>query len=253
MEPAIALLTMRFLAPAQLTRPGRADTVKKVVIIEDHKILREGLKSMLSGNLLMQVVGEAGEGVEAIQCVQTLNPDLVLLDLSMPKMNGIAVLKEIKSNTPQVKILLLTMHESEEHILEGFKAGADGYCLKDVGRTELLAAMQSVLEGKRYLSPGISGKVLEGYIDDRRVLKTVSSFERLTSREIEILKLIGEGFKNHEIAEHLDISIKTVEKHRSNLMEKLDLHNSSALTAYAIQKGLVTKVPVPRGEPGSTT
>jgi DNA-binding NarL/FixJ family response regulator len=226
--------------------------VKKVVIIEDHKILREGLKSMLSGNQLMHVVGEAGEGMEALRCVQKVNPDLVLLDLSMPKMDGISVLKEIKNRSPHVKILLLTMHESEEHILEGFKAGADGYCLKDVGGGELLAAMQAVLEGKRYLSPGISGKVLEGYLDDRRVLKTVSSFERLTTREVEILKLIGEGFKNQQIAEHLDISVKTVEKHRSNLMEKLDLHNSSALTAYAIQKGLVNRMPAPGGGAGPT-
>lgn len=222
--------------------------MKKVVIIEDHKILREGLKSMLSGNMLMEVAGEAGEGPEAIRCVQNVNPDLVLLDLSIPEMDGISVMKEIKSRNPHVKILVLTMHESEEHILEGFKAGADGYCLKDVGGSELLAAMRVVLEGKRYLSPGISAKVLEGYIDDRRVLKTVSSFERLTTREIEILRLIGEGNKNQEIAERLDISVKTVEKHRSNLMEKLDLHNSSALTAYAIQKGLVTKMPTPRGD-----
>ena len=222
--------------------------MKKVVIIEDHKILREGLKSMLAGNQLMKVVGEAGEGMEAIRCVQKQQPDLVLLDLSMPKMNGISVMKEIKSRSPEVKILVLTMHEQEEHIIEGFKAGADGYCLKDVGGSELIAAMQAVLEGRRYLSPGISGKVLEGYLEDRRVLKTVSSFERLTAREVEILKLVGEGYKNQEIAEHLDISVKTVEKHRSNLMEKLDLHNSSALTAYAIQKGLVAKSAATHGE-----
>jgi DNA-binding NarL/FixJ family response regulator len=136
--------------------------------------------------------------------------------------------------------LVLTVHESEEYILEVFKSGADGYCLKDASHSELLVAIKSVLSGKRFISPGISGKVLGGYLDDSETLKSSSSWDSLTQREREILKLVGEGYKNKEIADYLCISAKTVEKHRSNIMEKLDLHTASALTAYAIKKGLVT-------------
>lgn len=214
---------------------------KKIVIAEDQKILREGLKSLLSSSDDFEVVGEAEDGLNAVRCVEKFSPELLLLDLSMPKMSGISAIKEIKSQFTETKILVLTVHESEEYILEVFKSGADGYCLKDASHSELLMAIKSVLSGKRYISPGISGKVLEGYLDDRETLKSSSSWDSLTQREREILKLVGEGYKNKEIADYLCISAKTVEKHRSNIMEKLDLHTASALTAYAIKKGLVTK------------
>lgn len=214
---------------------------KKIVIAEDQKILREGLKSLLSSSDDFEVVGEAEDGLNAVRCVEKFTPELLLLDLSMPKMSGISAIKEIKSQFTETKILVLTIHESEEYILEVFKSGADGYCLKDASHSELLVAIKSVLSGKRYISPGISGKVLEGYLDDRETLKTSSSWDSLTQREREILKLVGEGYKNKEIADYLCISAKTVEKHRSNIMGKLDLHTASALTAYAIKKGLVTK------------
>jgi DNA-binding NarL/FixJ family response regulator len=214
---------------------------KKIVIAEDQKILREGLKSLLSSSDDFEVVGEAEDGLNAVRCVEKFTPELLLLDLSMPKMSGISAIKEIKSQFTETKILVLTVHESEEYILEVFKSGADGYCLKDASHSELLVAIKSVLSGKRYISPGISGKVLEGYLDDRETLKSSSSWDSLTQREREILKLVGEGYKNKEIADYLCISAKTVEKHRSNIMGKLDLHTASALTAYAIKKGLVTK------------
>ena len=214
---------------------------KKIVIAEDQKILREGLKSLLSSSDDFEVVGEAEDGLNAVRCVEKYTPELLLLDLSMPKMSGISAIKEIKSQFTETKILVLTVHESEEYILEVFKSGADGYCLKDASHSELLMAIKSVLSGKRYISPGISGKVLEGYLDDRETLKSSSSWDSLTQREREILKLVGEGYKNKEIADYLCISAKTVEKHRSNIMGKLDLHTASALTAYAIKKGLVTK------------
>ena len=214
---------------------------KKIVIAEDQKILREGLKSLLSSSDDFEVVGEAEDGLNAVRCVEKFSPELLLLDLSMPKMSGISAIKEIKSQSTETKILVLTVHESEEYILEVFKSGADGYCLKDASHSELLVAIKSVLSGKRYISPGISGKVLEGYLGDRETLKSSSSWDSLTQREREILKLVGEGYKNKEIADYLCISAKTAEKHRSNIMEKLDLHTASALTAYAIKKGLVTE------------
>jgi DNA-binding NarL/FixJ family response regulator len=214
---------------------------RKIIVAEDHKILREGLISLLAGSDEIKVVGEAEDGLEAIRRVDQVHPDLVLLDLSMPRMDGLSAIKEIKTRSPKTKILALTIHESEDFILEAFKSGADGYCLKDASSSELLMAIKSVLSGKRYLSPGISDKVLEGYIEGRKTLKTSSSWETITQREREILKLVGEGYKNKEIADFLYISTKTVEKHRSNIMRKLDIHTASGLTAFAIEKGLVTK------------
>ena len=211
----------------------------RVVIAEDHKILREGLKSLLSESDAIQIVAEAQDGIEAIHCVEKCKPDLLLLDLSMPRMGGISVIKDIKSRFPETKILALTIHESEDYILEAFRAGANGYCLKDSSHKELVNAIDSVLSGKTYLSPGVSERVLEGYLEDRRTLKTQSSWDMITQREKEVLKLVGEGYKNKEIADYLCVSVKTVEKHRTSLMKKLDLHSTSRITAYAIEHGLV--------------
>jgi DNA-binding NarL/FixJ family response regulator len=213
----------------------------KVVIVEDHKLFREGLKSLLSDKADLEVVGEAGDGLEAIRIVKKCRPELMLLDLSMPKMNGISVMKEIKNQFPDTKIMALTIHESDQYVLEAFEAGADGYCLKDAGRNELMVAVESVLLGKRYISPSISENVLEGYMSGRKKLKSKTSWDTITQREREVLKLLGEGFQNKEISDMLHISVKTVEKHRANIMNKLDLHNAAALTAFAIEHGLVIK------------
>ncbi|MBL7175629.1 MAG: response regulator transcription factor [Desulfobacteraceae bacterium] len=212
----------------------------RIVIAEDHTILREGLKSLLRADPDFDVVGEAEDGRDAIRCVQTHSPDLVLMDLSMPRMNGLDAIKEIKKQNPEAKIIVLTVHKTEEYVLTTLQAGADGYVLKDATHSELLMAIKNVLIGKRYLSPGISEKVIEGYLEGRKTIKTRSAWDTLTQREREILKLIAEGYKNKEIADYLFISLKTVEKHRANLMRKLDLHNAAALTAYAVEKGLVT-------------
>jgi len=214
---------------------------QRIVIAEDHTILREGLRALISSEPNLDVVGEAEDGRDAIHCVETLTPDLVLMDLSMPRMDGLDAIKEIKKRYPETKVLALTVHKTEEYILATLRAGADGYVLKDATQDELLMAIRSVLGGKSYLSPGASEKVIEGYLDSRKTLKTSTSWDTLTPREREILKLIAEGYKNRDIADYLFVSVKTVEKHRANLMKKLDLHTTSALTAFAMEKGLVTK------------
>jgi DNA-binding NarL/FixJ family response regulator len=211
-----------------------------VIIAEDHQLFREGLKSMLSARGDIDIIAEAEDGLEAVSCVKRTPPDLLLLDLSMPRLSGISVMKDVKRQFPDVKILALTIHESDEYVLEAFDAGTDGYCIKDASREELMVAIDSVLEGKTYISPGIAENVMEGFLEDRRRLKTKTDWDTVTQREREVLKLLAEGYLNKEIAALLHISVKTVEKHRANIMTKLDLHNASALTAYAIEKGLVT-------------
>ena len=213
----------------------------RLVIAEDHTILREGLRSLFSSSPNFEIVGEAEDGREAIRCVEKLKPDLILTDLSMPRMNGMEAIREIKKRSPSTKVLVLTVHKTEEYILATLKAGAEGYILKDSTQSELMIAVKNVLSGRHYISPGISEQVIEGYLDGRKVLKTRSTWETLTQREREILKLIAEGYRNKEIADFLDISVKTVEKHRANLMEKLDLHSASSLTAFAMEKGLISR------------
>jgi DNA-binding NarL/FixJ family response regulator len=216
------------------------ESKKLIFIVEDHRLFREGLKAMLSLEPGYEIIGEAEDGLEAVRLIRKSKPDLVLLDLSMPRMNGFSVLREIKGAMPEVKILVLSIHESDQYVLQAFEALADGYAIKDSSREELRVAIRSVLEGKKYISPGIADSVLEGYLDGRKTLKTKSAFDTVTEREKEILKLLGEGYQNKEIADLVHISVKTVEKHRANIMAKLDLHNAAALTAFAFEHGLIT-------------
>lgn len=211
----------------------------KIFIVEDHQLLREGLKSMLAGEDDCVVVGEARDGVEAIRLIRRTKPDLVTLDLSMPRMDGFSVLRELKKSIPEVKVLVLTIHESDQYVIEAFKSGANGYCVKDSSREELRMAVRATIEGKMYISPGIAKTVLEGYLEGKKQVKTRSAWDSVTPREREILKLLGEGHQNKEIAGLLNISVKTVEKHRANIMQKLDLHNTAGLTAYAFEQGLI--------------
>jgi len=196
---------------------------------------------LLASHHDLEVVGEAGDGREAVQCVENLRPDLVLMDLSMPGKDGMEATREIKRRFPETKILALTVHDSEEYVLVALKAGADGYILKKATHAELVMAIRSVLAGEPYLSPGVSDKVIKGYLAGKKTLRGTASWDMLTPREMEVLKLIAEGYKSKEIGEHLFISVNTVEKHRNNIMKKLDLHSASGLTAFAIKKGLVKK------------
>lgn len=194
---------------------------------------------MLNNRGDIEIVGEAEDGLDAIRKIRQAQPEMVLLDLSIPKVSGISVMKEIKRDLPEIKILVLTIHESDQYVLEAFDAGVDGYCIKDASRPELMVAIDSVLQGKSYISPGISDQVIDGYLNGRKTLKKESDWDTVTQREREVLKLLAEGYSNKEIADFLHISVKTVEKHRSNLISKLDIHNVAQLTTFAIQKGLI--------------
>jgi DNA-binding NarL/FixJ family response regulator len=212
-----------------------------IVLAEDHTILREGLKALLSSDPKFDIIGEAEDGRAAVRCVEKLEPDLILMDLSMPRMSGMEAIREIKKRYSQIKIIALTVHKTEEYLHTTLQAGADGYVLKDATHDELMMAIKNVMAGKSYLSPGVSEKVIEGYLEGKESAAFDSPWETLSQREREVLKLIAEGCKNKEIAEDLCISLKTVEKHRANLMKKLDLHNAAALTVYAMEKGLVNR------------
>lgn len=211
----------------------------RILLVEDHQLFREGLKSMLDSRSDIEVVGEAEDGLEAVRLIKRVKPAMVLLDLSLPKISGLSVMREIKRDVPETKILALTIHESDQYVFEAFAAGVDGYCVKDVSRQELMVAIDTVLQGKPFISSGISVQVIEGYLSGRKSLKDESVWDTVTHREREVLKLLAEGYTNKHIAAILHISVKTVEKHRSNLIGKLDLHNVAQLTTYAIQKRLV--------------
>ena len=201
------------------------DKKVRVVIADDHAIIRDGLRSLISSASDFEVVGEAEDGRQAVESVETLKPDLVLTDLSMPKMDGIDLIRAVKKRSLQIKVVALTVHRGEEYVQATLKAGAEAYVLKDASYGELMMAIRSVLKGKRYISPEISANWIEG----------------LTRREREVLKLIAEGYTNQEIADTLYISTYTVETHRQHIMGKLEVHNTAALIARAIEKGLLSK------------
>ena len=211
---------------------------KRVVIGEDHTILRQGLRALISSLPGYQVVGEAKDGLETIEIVKESNPDLVLMDLSMPKLNGIESMREIKAIHPQTKIVVLTVHDEEEYVSAAYTAGAEGYVLKNAPKDELVLALAEVSKGKQFLSSALRNKAL---LNSRpgNSEKTSFSFDKLTPREQQILRLIAEGHTSKRIAEILAISFKTVGTHRTNLMKKLDLHSASEVTAYAAKRGII--------------
>jgi len=212
---------------------------KRIFIAEDHAIVRDGLRSLLSVNEGFEIVGEAEDGLGAIRLISALKPDIVLLDLTMPRMNGLEAIKEIKRQSPSTKVLVLTVHKSEGYVFASLREGADGYIPKEANYSELILAIKNVLMGRTYISPAISGKVVEGYLEGKKETETQSLLDTLTRREREILKLVAEGYKNKDIADLLCISVATISKHRDNIMKKLDLHSAAALTAYAIETGVV--------------
>jgi DNA-binding NarL/FixJ family response regulator len=225
------------------------DTPYRIVIVEDQLLLRAGLRALLLQESDIEIAGETQTGAQAERMIATLLPDLVLMDPTVSGISGIATIAQIKQCSPHVKILILTLHRADEYIQQSLRAGADGYILKDATGDELRTAIRSVLQGKTYLSPDISNTVISGYLGSRRVAGITSAWETVTHRERQVLKLVAEGRPNKSIADYLSLSVKTVEKHRSNLMKKLDLHNASSLTAFAIAKGLMSDASTSRHAP----
>lgn len=209
----------------------------KVVLAEDHIIVREGLRSILEKHPGIEVIAEAGDGREAVSAAETLKPDVIIMDFSMPGLNGLEATRQIKQRVPNTKILILTRHANREYIKSLLSVGATGYLLKKSAANELVIAIESVNRGDIYLDPGIAEL---DTIDDLPTSKMKSWQDRLTSRQSEVLQLIAEGHPNRKIASTLHISVKTVENHRSNLMQILGLSSTAELIQYAIRQGIIS-------------
>lgn len=212
----------------------------KVLLADDHALLRSGLTSLLGEEMGIEVVGEAENGREAVQKVQELNPDIVLMDISMPVMNGMDAAKQIRRRNDKVKVLFMTVHDNDEYLFQAFEAGAVGYILKQAADSDLLNAIQVIARGEYFLYPSVTKTIVQNYLE-RAASGAVHGvdYDPLTEREREILKLLAEGYNCREIAETLFISVKTVETHKSNIMGKLHLHKRPELVRYAIQKGIL--------------
>jgi DNA-binding NarL/FixJ family response regulator len=213
----------------------------RVLIVEDHNLLRQGLRAMLSVLPDFEVVGEAIDGKDAVREVAALEPHVVLMDISLPGMNGIEATAHIKRRQPYVKVLILTVFKTEEYVREALRVGADGYVLKDASYEELLVALRSVARGKTYLSPDVSSHVVDTFLNPEHAAPRDTPWQLLTTRERSILQLVAEGRTNRLAAEFLNVSPKTVEKHRANLMRKLGLRNSGELVMVAVEMGLIQR------------
>ena len=211
----------------------------RIVIAEDHALVRAGMRALLSQDPEFEIVGEAENGRDAVRVAGELKPDVILMDLTMPGMNGIEAIMDIKRRYPGMRVLVLTLHKTEEFVLASLRAGADGYILKEATPSELRLAVRTVAGGKTYLSQDMLRSVTSENQRSGGALPTNGVWDTLTKREREVLKLVAEGKSNKAIAEFLFLSAKTVEKHRATLMSKLGMRNAATLTAYAIQKGLV--------------
>jgi DNA-binding NarL/FixJ family response regulator len=210
----------------------------RVLLADDHRILREGIRALIEDQEDMVVVGESEDGLATVKKAAELLPDVVVMDIAMPLLNGLEATRQIHRDFPQVKVLILTMHENEEYIRQVLAAGALGYVLKDAAARDLLGAIRTVNQGEAVLSPAITRLVIEDYLrwGDIRPEDTTDG---LTPREREVLQLIAEGYTNKEIAGIMNLSVKTIQSHRTNLMNKLDLHDRGELIKYAIQKKII--------------
>jgi len=212
---------------------------KRILIADDHKITRQGLRSLLESDRELEVVAEAQNGREAVTLARQIEPDVIIMDVSMPDLNGVEATRRIISDNKNVKVIALSMHSDTLFVSEMLKSGAVGYLLKDCAFEELLQAIKTVIDGKTYLSPSISNVVVDDYL--HRLAKShVLEIDVLTDREREVLQLLAEGQSTKQIAIKLHVSAKTIETHRRQIMNKLDLHTVAELTKYAVRKGLTT-------------
>jgi len=210
----------------------------KAVLVEDHTIVREGLRPLLEGRGI-EVIGEAGDGLEAVKIAKELNPQIVIMDVALPRLGGIEATRRILKAKPDIKVVMLTIHDEPQFVYKALEAGARGYLVKEAPLDELMNAIKAVMRGETYLSTNFPPGVLESYAKMVRRGKTADEFSQLTRREREILQYIAEGYTSPEIARILFISKKTVENHRANIMEKLDIHDTAGLVRYAIKIKLV--------------
>jgi len=213
----------------------------RILIADDHDVVRSGLRALLSRTAGFNVVAEASDGEEALQQATRHKPDVAILDLSMPKLNGVDTTRAIKEANPDIKVLVLTIHESEEYVWQVIRAGANGYLLKTADKDELAAAVNSVADGQRFFSPSVSELIIDEFANRMREEDTPKprAGDLLTRRETEVLRLIAYGWTNKEVAAELFLSARTINTHRSNLMRKLDIHDTAGLVRYAIQVGIV--------------
>jgi DNA-binding NarL/FixJ family response regulator len=211
----------------------------RVVLVENQTIMREGFRLLLSGEKDFEIVGEDGIGQEALRLVEKTNPDLVVSGLSTHPIDGMDMIAAIKKQNPNIKVVALSGHQNEEYVVGTLNAGADGYILIDVSCIELVLAFRRILRGECYLSPEISGDLIKGYLEGKRVKEGDLPWEILSNREREILRQIAVGMTNNQTAHRLGISVKTVEAHRYHIMKKLNVHNGSALIKVAMEKGLI--------------
>jgi len=212
--------------------------MKTVLIADDHAIVRQGLRALIDGDKDFQLVGEADNGLEAVRLVENLKPNLLVVDLMMPGLNGLEVARQTKEISPVTRIVVLSMYSDEAYVLEALRKGATGYVLKDAQSTDLLKALHAVAGGSHYLSPPLSERAIEVYAR-KAGSATLDLFETLTKREREVLQLAAEGLSQNEIAARLSISPRTSETHRANLMRKLGLQNQTDLVRFAIRRGIV--------------
>jgi len=211
----------------------------RLLLVDDHEIVRAGLRMLFSAEPEVEIIGEAGSGEAAVAAVQDLEPDVVLMDVAMPGIGGVEATRRIKASHPQVAVLALTMHEDEEYFFEMLAAGASGYVPKRAAPDDLMSAINIVRQGDVYIYPSLARLLVKDFLH-RSEAGAPETREELTPREQEVLTFIAEGYSNREIAEALVISVKTVDRHRENLMRKLQLHNRVELVKYAIEKGLIT-------------
>jgi len=211
----------------------------RVVLVDDHLILREGIRALLEKVSDIEMVGEADNGTEAVAKVAQLMPDVVLMDITMPGLNGLKATRQIKQEHPQVKVLILTMHETDQYLSEMLEAGASGYVVKTTTSSELISAIRTVYQGDVHLYPSITRMLVEDYLHKVQLGEEKESYNGLTPREKEILMYIAGDKQNKEIAELLGISVRTVQSHRTNLMDKLGAHDRTELVKYAIRKGII--------------